>query len=289
MKVTYRIKNWNENYENNRTREWKSMQWVPIPIKLDGSGYSTLIEHKNGAAHFGIWLAILEVAAKCEERGTLTRGAGMPHDATSLSRVTRIPQKLISEAISRLLSPDIGWLEVSPDPQQGASNTQVSRTQDAGKPQEGAPRARGRSGIERNRKEWNGEESQPSPSLVDPWEEFQQWFRGPIEGDAWRTYSAFVSTPARLEAMRANGPLWMQEKRYSDGYFSARNFLKSEVWLKPPKRVAELLLAEKKSQERMSAPTSGGYSFETFKKSFPTCDWSFDQWMDRGMPQEFKK
>jgi hypothetical protein len=108
--MTWRITNWAENFENNRTRGLKVMLWVPIPVNLSGSGYAELVSHPTaGAAHLGVWLALVEVAARCDPRGTLVRGNGTPHDTESLSLITRIPAATIAEALPRLQL--IGWIE----------------------------------------------------------------------------------------------------------------------------------------------------------------------------------
>lgn len=104
-----KIGDWTKHFENNRTRELKKMDWVPVPTKQDGDGYTELVSHPAGASHLGAWIAIVEVAAKCEPRGTLLRDGGKPHDSDSLARVSRLPKKVFDEAIPRLLS--IGWLE----------------------------------------------------------------------------------------------------------------------------------------------------------------------------------
>lgn len=108
MAVVYYITDWAQHFENNRTRELKRMDWVPIPTKQDGDGYTELLDHKDGAAHFGAWCAIVQIAAKCEPRGTLMRDRSIPHDAASLSRVSRIGVRVLEDAIKRLLC--IGWL-----------------------------------------------------------------------------------------------------------------------------------------------------------------------------------
>lgn len=163
--MTLRVASWSEHFENNRTRELKVMTWVPVPTKQDGDGYTQVMDHPHGAAHFGTWIAILQVAAKCDERGTLVRdgrnGVRVAHDATSLSRLTRIPRKTIADAIARLL--EIGWLEEdaedvelnpmeSTSPHEGAAMSQ----EDAGISQGAAPsRARAaeqdRTGQERRK------------------------------------------------------------------------------------------------------------------------------------------
>lgn len=111
----YRIRAWDQNFETNRTRELKLLRWVPVPNKHDGDGYTMLVDHPNGAAHFGIWNALLQVASKCEPRGTLARqdptGAVVPHTPQSLARLTRLPEGEIAAALERLVSP-IGWIEL---------------------------------------------------------------------------------------------------------------------------------------------------------------------------------
>jgi hypothetical protein len=108
MKVL-RIVNWNEKFENNRTRELKRLDWFPIPNKHDGDSYTEFLDHPNGMAHYGAWVLIVAVASKCDPRGTLLRDGAVAHDARSLARKTRGSAKIFDEAMPRLLS--IGWLE----------------------------------------------------------------------------------------------------------------------------------------------------------------------------------
>lgn len=102
------ITNWDENFENNRTRGMKVMQWVPVPNKHDGTGYTELMDHENGMSHLGAWLTILQYASKCPVRGVLIDDRGRLVDSKSIARVTRGNRQIIDEAIPRLL--DIGWL-----------------------------------------------------------------------------------------------------------------------------------------------------------------------------------
>jgi hypothetical protein len=118
--TTYRIRDWARNFENNRTRELKKMDWVPVPNKHDGDGFTELLDHENGMAHYGAWHLILQVASKCDPRGTLLRdGAGggkTPHTPHSLARITRGSAAVFGEAIGRLVN--IGWLETCDNPAQ---------------------------------------------------------------------------------------------------------------------------------------------------------------------------
>lgn len=105
--MTYRIKDWSTRYETHRTRELKRMDWVPIPNRMDGLGYAELVDHPQGAAHLGAWLAIVEIASRQEVRGTFS------YDSTELSqalaRISRIPAEIFEAAIPRLVR--IGWVE----------------------------------------------------------------------------------------------------------------------------------------------------------------------------------
>ena len=103
------VKDWNDNFENSRTRSMAVMQWVPVPNRFDDDGYTELLDHENGAEHLAAWLAILKVASRCPERGKLVRDNSQEHDASTLSRISRIPAPVFESAIPRLL--EIGWLE----------------------------------------------------------------------------------------------------------------------------------------------------------------------------------
>lgn len=116
----YRVSRWNEFFENNRTRELKRLDWVPVPNKMDGRGYTALVEHPNGAAHLGGWIAILEIASRQKVRGEIPQdGAGL---SQCLARLSRLPAGLFDELIPRLES--MGWVESATIPQDGAGLSQ---------------------------------------------------------------------------------------------------------------------------------------------------------------------
>jgi len=110
----YRIRKWDDTYENNRTRELREMRWVPVPNKWDGDGFTALMDRDpwKAAAYLGGFLLLLQVASKCSPRGTLLRRNGTPHCPASLSRLTRAPAELFAELMPILADDEIGWLEV---------------------------------------------------------------------------------------------------------------------------------------------------------------------------------
>ena len=121
----YRVRDWDRYFENNRTREYKQLAWLPVPNKHDGDGYTELLDHPNGTAHYGAWMLIAQVASKCEMRGTLLRDGGRPYDAATLARKTRGSRQVIEEALPRLVA--IGWLEIIDlESEQLTQNTQAT-------------------------------------------------------------------------------------------------------------------------------------------------------------------
>jgi len=109
-----RIKNWDEIYENSRSRIIKDCRWVPIPNKQDGLGYSRLVTgHGNGAAHYGVWVAIVCLCSRqtMPRQGYLTDDGtevGRPLTTLDISLVTRLSEVDIKEALPRFV--EIGWM-----------------------------------------------------------------------------------------------------------------------------------------------------------------------------------
>jgi hypothetical protein len=127
------IKNWQESFETNETRRLKHLRFVLIPNKQDGDGYTELLSHKNGAAHFGAWTALLQLASKAKARGTLLRDDGSEHNSASLERITRIPSHIWDEALPRFVT--IGWLIRSEIPGKNpglSEKTRLNRREEKG-------------------------------------------------------------------------------------------------------------------------------------------------------------
>jgi len=156
----FRIAQWNEIYENNRTRELKRLEWVLVPNKMDGSGYCELVDHPNGAAHFGAWVAMVEIASRQKVRGDIPQGSagGIETVAQTLARISRLPREVFEEALPRIVA--LGWIELI-NPEQNQQDVKI--------PQEGA-------GLSHSSaKKWplkgiegNGIELPPNPHSLPP-------------------------------------------------------------------------------------------------------------------------
>jgi hypothetical protein len=153
--LVYRIKNWNEIFETHRTRDLKNLQWVPIPNRHDGDGYTELLDHPGGASHYGAWCVLLQIASKCDPRGTLLRKSLEPHTPESLARMARFPIEIMREAMTRLAS--IGWLETYEDAAQSRDDARFTPTPPAAQSRDDARETRALDAAQ-NRAEWKGME-----------------------------------------------------------------------------------------------------------------------------------
>ena len=192
-----KIKNWDQ-YENNRTRNMADMRWVPVPNRFDGDQITEVIE--EGAAIYGAWVAVLLVASRCKPRGELIRENGEPHNAKTLARRTRLPQKDFDRAIPILIS--AGLIE-------RCTNTAGSRQEGA---EEVAPGRQAPAGIRHPTDygmEWNGIEGKGIERKNAPAE--------PVTVDSL-TIPDSINTPDALEALSD----WLDYKRSRrEGYKKA--------------------------------------------------------------------
>lgn len=111
---TYRVRDWSRHYENSDSRKTplKHFDWVKLPVKLEGRGYLKLALGKDGASHFGVWCALLQLAATCRPRGTLCHGDGEPMTLHDIHLRLRFPMAVLETALTHLTA--IGWVETLP-------------------------------------------------------------------------------------------------------------------------------------------------------------------------------
>ncbi len=110
----YSVRNWPELYETHETKKLKRLSWVPVCNRHDGRGFKRLMRRDDGAAIFGAFILIVEVASRMKRRGVLQddRGAWTPDD---LSDATGAPADLYATTLAVLSSAEdnINWLLVT--------------------------------------------------------------------------------------------------------------------------------------------------------------------------------
>jgi len=109
-KPTYRIVGWDDRFENHESRKIKVLNWVAMPNHHDTAGYRRLVTMPNGAALYGAWCAVVQVASRCPVRGVLA-SASRPLEAIDLEAKTGMKSKLFDELFSVVTDPSICWLE----------------------------------------------------------------------------------------------------------------------------------------------------------------------------------
>ena len=124
----FKVRDWQKHFENNRSRTVENLRWVCVPNRHDGEGYSILMEQDNAAELFAAWVLILQVASKCQERGTLMREDGTPLTAKSLSVKTRAPETWFSNALN-FFTLKVKWLECQETDSQVTPDCQATVTQ----------------------------------------------------------------------------------------------------------------------------------------------------------------
>ncbi len=107
----YAIADWKARFENSRSREVKALTWHQMPVLLADPVYATIVSSEGGAAIFGAFVALVQVAAQGSPRGAITFPNGKPHTASSLALLTRMPLELIENTLR--VATELGWL-VSP-------------------------------------------------------------------------------------------------------------------------------------------------------------------------------
>lgn len=168
-----RIKDWDSHFENHKTRILKHLEFVLVPNKMDGDGYTELVDHPDGAAHYGVWMALLLIASKSTPRGDLARSGGVAHDTASLARVSRLQSAVITPAIARLLK--IGWLiDTGGDPAFSGVDAALSGRR-----------------IEEKRTELNGREENRMPPAVRSSNPPEEWPNARSFVDAWKRHLKF--------------------------------------------------------------------------------------------------
>ena len=111
------ITNWDAYFETHESRRVGKCSWVAVPNKHDGKGFRRLISQKNGAAIFGAWVLLLQVASKCPVRGVLADLDGAI-DTEDLQDNTGIPAKIFEQMLDFITADRIAWAKKVTDPEE---------------------------------------------------------------------------------------------------------------------------------------------------------------------------
>lgn len=111
MVTCYRIKDWDDNFENGESRKYKRLTWVATPNKHSGKGWGRMVAHKRKVDLFCGWNLIIQIASKCPERGLLVDD-NRPLTADDMAVSTQFPESIFTLCLDFFSSKKVGWLEI---------------------------------------------------------------------------------------------------------------------------------------------------------------------------------
>jgi len=108
--IVYQIKDWEAHFETHQERrKYKGkLPWVRIPT-ASNLAYRRLMRLDGGTTAYGVFIALVRVAATCPVRGLLERD-GKALTAYDIEDLTDIPFGLVESAVAILSDARIGWL-----------------------------------------------------------------------------------------------------------------------------------------------------------------------------------
>lgn len=114
--MPYRVKDWDKNFENDRSRQRDKCSFICVPNKQDGSGLINLLSEKDGAACYGVWQLILGACSRQRRprQGWLTDDgtcSGRAWSEPELARRWRRDPREIERAFIALCDISVGWIE----------------------------------------------------------------------------------------------------------------------------------------------------------------------------------
>lgn len=108
--IAWAVKDWAEVFEDYRSREVDRLQFLHCRV-LDrkSEAYAMLVAKDGGVEAYGVFWAIVLIAARCPDRGVLADDKG-PMTCSRLAARARMTCAVVDRAITMLSAPDIGWI-----------------------------------------------------------------------------------------------------------------------------------------------------------------------------------
>ncbi len=110
------VPGWQSNFERAQARRFDRLPWITQSTNLAHDLYLSMWQNENGSprkdgpATYGIYRAILSLAAVCKPRGVLLLQNGTPHTISTIALRISATQKATGAAIARLTENTVGLL-----------------------------------------------------------------------------------------------------------------------------------------------------------------------------------
>jgi len=114
--MAYAIKDWDDTFEINRSREVKVKRWVAWPVRKDSEAFKKLTTSEGGMEAFGVFAYLVQLAARCPEPGVLVDDKGDITPERVAFRCGLTVDRVV-KAFQLLSSQGVAWLiDTSPHP-----------------------------------------------------------------------------------------------------------------------------------------------------------------------------
>jgi len=133
--TTYSIKSWSEVFENYKVRPLKHLSWVSLPTRQDSEAFVSLMRTEDGVLAYGVFVALVQWAARCPERGLLVDDRGVITPERFSTRFGT-PVACIRKAWGLLAS--VGWLQAKTETAEEQTDIQTYIQSGASAPGVGA-------------------------------------------------------------------------------------------------------------------------------------------------------
>ncbi len=186
------VKDWDQHFENFKSRERDKCSFVCVPNKQDGLGFQRVLSEPDGAAIYGVWHMIIGALSRQPKprKGYLTdsgRVNGEQWTPEDLSMRWRRPIAEIQRALTVLTSPKVGWIidldAAHPDDTREVSAAHPPRTLEENR-SEGNEEKEGSDSLsliaglrtdKKTSKQMKTEDLPPVPSEIDTPEFLEAW------------------------------------------------------------------------------------------------------------------
>jgi hypothetical protein len=127
----YQIVDWDEHFENNKSRERRKCGFVCFPNHHGGLGLGNLLSEPDGRAIYGIWCLIVQLCSRQATRqGWLTvdgKRDSIRIGAAALARAFHAPIREIYRTLQVVNYPDIGWMKLVEGEHEWSQKTLAAR------------------------------------------------------------------------------------------------------------------------------------------------------------------
>ena len=125
----YQIVDYDEHFENNKSRMRDRCSFVCVPNKHGGTGLSNLLAEADNLAIYGFWMLVLQLCSRQRKPrlGYLTadgKPKGRRLGAAELARTFQTSRANVCRCLRVLASPEVGFLQlVDGEPESAESDS----------------------------------------------------------------------------------------------------------------------------------------------------------------------